>query len=253
MYELGFRQQFLEDFVIDATGFYRDIRDWITADVPTSTLNGVLYSVYTNKDYSNVRGVNLTFSKRFSNHYSIELTYTFQVAEGSNSNPDDAFNASLNNQAPVIFLSPLNWDQRHNLNLNFLVGDNDWNISLLFKYGTGLPFTPSVTQATSDRGLSTGFEQNSLYRPAQFSIDLYGNYTFKVFGFDLTAYLKVFNLLDARNVVNVFGDTGSPNYTTSINGISEDPARPNKVADYVKYPTNYAVPRLVQTGIEFKF
>ena len=253
MYELGFRQQFLEDFVIDATGFYRDIRDWITADVPTSTLNGVTYSLYTNKDYSNVRGINISFSKKFSNHYSIDLTYTFQVAEGSNSNPDDAFNAALNNQAPVIYLSPLNWDQRHNLNLNFLVGDNDWNVSLLFKYGTGLPYTPSITQATSDRGLSTGFEQNSLYRPAQFDVDLYANYTFRLLGFDLTAYMKIFNLLDARNVVNVFGDTGAPDYTTSTNGLSEDPARPNTIAQYIKYPDHYAVPRLVQTGLEFKF
>jgi len=252
MYEIGFRQQFLDDFVIDATGFYRDIRDWITADIPNVTLNGVTYSVYTNKDYSNVRGITLSFSKRFSNHYSIDLNYTFQVAEGSNSNPDDAFNASLNNQAPVIFLSPLNWDQRHNLNLNFLVGDDNWNVSLLFKYGTGLPYTPTI-QTYSDRGLSTGFEPNSLYRPAQFDIDLYGNYTFKLMGFDLTAYLKVFNLLDAKNVVNVFSDTGAPDYTTQTQGIGADPARPNTVAEYIKYPTNYAVPRLVQTGIEFKF
>jgi outer membrane receptor protein involved in Fe transport len=253
MYEIGFRQQFLDDFVIDATGFYRDIRDWITADIPTSTLNGVTYSLYTNKDYSNVSGITINFSKRFSNHYSIDLNYTFQVAEGSNSNPDDAFNAALNNEAPVIYLSPLNWDQRHNFNLNFLVGDNDWNVSLLFKYSTGFPYTPSVTQATSDRGLSTGFESNSLYRPTQFDIDLYANYTFKLMGFDLTAYMKVFNLLDTRNVVNVFSDTGAPDYTTSTQNVGPDPARPNTVDEYIKYPTNYGVPRLVQTGIEFKF
>jgi outer membrane receptor protein involved in Fe transport len=253
MYEIGFRQQFLDDFVIDATGFYRDIRDWITADIPTSTLNGVTYSLYTNKDYSNVSGITINFSKRFSNHYSIDLNYTFQVAEGSNSNPDDAFNAALNNEAPVIYLSPLNWDQRHNFNLNFLVGDNDWNVSLLFKYSTGFPYTPSVTQATSDRGLSTGFESNSLYRPTQFDIDLYANYTFKLMGFDLTAYMKVFNLLDTRNVVNVFSDTGAPDYTTSTQNVGYDPARPNTVDEYIKYPTNYGVPRLVQTGIEFKF
>jgi outer membrane receptor protein involved in Fe transport len=253
MYEIGFRQQFLEDFVVDVTGFYRDIRDWITAGVPVSTSNGVTYSVYTNKDYSNVRGITINFSKRFSNHYSIDLNYTFQVAEGSNSNPNDEFNAALNNQAPVIFLSPLNWDQRHNLNLNILVGDVDWNVSLLFKYGTGLPYTQTVTQATSDRGLSTGFEPNSLYMPPQFDVDLYANKTFNFFGFDLTAYLKVFNLFDARNVLNVFGDTGAADYTTSVQNVGTDPTRPNTVAEYLRYPWYYAAPRLVQTGIEFKF
>ena len=75
----------------------------------------------------------------------------------------------------------------------------------------------------------------------------------KIFGFDLTLYLKIFNLFDARNIVNVFGDTGAPDYTTTVNGIGYDPARPNTVAEYIRYPWNYAAPRLVQTGIDFKF
>jgi outer membrane receptor for ferrienterochelin and colicin len=253
MYELGFRQQFMDEFVIDATGFYRDIREWITASAAISNITGATYSIYTNKDYSNVRGITINLSKRFSNHYSIDLNYTYQVAEGSNSNPNDEYNAILNNQAPVIFLSPLNWDQRHNLNLNILVGDNDWNVSLLFKYGTGLPYTPSITQATADRGLSTGFYPNILNRPTQFDVDLYANKSFDLMGFRLTAYLKVFNLFDARNVVNVFTDTGAPDYTTQTQNVGYDPARPNTVAEYIKYPTNYAAPRLVQTGIEFSF
>ena len=253
MYEIGFRQQFMDEFVVDATGFYRDIRDWITAGVPIPTYNGVTYSVYTNKDYSNVRGITINLAKRFSNHYSIDLNYTYQVAEGSNSNPDDAFNAALNNQAPVIFLSPLNWDQRHNLNLNIMVGDKGWNISFLTKYGTGLPYTPSVTQATADRGLSTGFLPNIRNLPPQFDNDLYVNKMFTIFGSNFTAYLKVFNLFDARNVVNVFGDTGEPDFTTSVENIGPDPARPNTVADYIRYPWFYAAPRLIQTGIELSF
>jgi outer membrane receptor for ferrienterochelin and colicin len=251
MYEIGFRQQFMDEFVVDATGFYRDVRDWITAGGIISTSTGVTYSVYTNKDYENVRGITINLSKRFSNHYSIDFNYTYQVVEGSNSNPDDAYNAFINNQSPVLFLSPLSWDQRHNLNLNILVGDKDWNVSLLFKYGTGLPYTPSITQATSDRGLSTGFNPNSLSRPPQFDVDLYANKTFDLVGIHLTAYLKVFNLFDARNVVNVFTDSGAPDYTTQV--IAEDPARPNTVAQYLKDPTRYAAPRLVQTGIEFSF
>ncbi len=209
--------------------------------------------MYTNKDYSNVRGITINLAKRFSNHYSIDLNYTYQVAEGSNSNPDDAFNAALNNEAPVIFLSPLNWDQRHNLNLNIMVGDKGWSVSLLTKYGTGLPYTPTVTQATADRGLSTGFEPNILNLPPQFDNDLYVNKTFTIFGSDFTAYVKVFNLFDARNVVNVFGDTGEPDFTTSVAGVGPDPARPNTVADYIKYPWFYAAPRSIQTGIQLSF
>lgn len=253
MYEIGFRQQFSSDYVADVTGFYRDIRDWITAGPPTATLNGVTYSVYTNKDYSNVRGITLNFNKRFSNHFSFDLNYTYQVAEGSNSNPDDEFRAAQNNQQPTIYLRPLNWDKTHNMNVNFLVGDADWGISLLAQYGTGLPYTPSITQYTSDRGLSTGFEPNSRRRPDQFTIDLKANKTLKVSGTDFTLYLKVFNLLNTRTIVNVWGDTGEPDYTTSVQNISEDPKRPNTVAEYIAFPDFYGPPRLVQTGIEFSF
>ncbi|MCL4538207.1 MAG: TonB-dependent receptor [Bacteroidetes bacterium] len=253
MYEIGFRQQFLNNYVIDVTGFYRDIRDWVTTSPPIATLNGVTYSFYINQDYSNVRGITLNFSRSFSDHFSIDLNYTYQVAEGSNSNPDDAFRAAQNNQAPVIFLSPLNWDQRDNLNVNILVGGKDWDVSLLGRYGTGLPYTPSVTQYTSDRGLSTGFETNSRYRPAQLTFDLYANKNFHMFGTELTAYLKIFNLLDAHNVVNVWTDTGEPNFTTSVNGLGEDPQRPNSIAEYIRYPWYYAAPRLVQTGIRLSF
>lgn len=253
MYEIGFRQQFTDDYVIDVTAFYRDIRDWITAGPPTPTLNGVTYSVYINKDYSNVRGITLSVNKRFTNHFSFDLNYTYQVAEGSNSNPDDEFRAAQGNQEPAIFLNPLNWDQRHNLNLNILVGGTDWGISLLGRYGTGLPYTPSITQYTSDRGLSTGFQPNSRYRPAQFVIDLKANKTFNLMGFDITAYVKVFNLLDSKVIVNVFGDTGDPDFTTEAQNIGIDPNRPNTVAEYLRYPDHYGVPRLVQTGIEFSF
>lgn len=253
MYEIGFRQQFSDDYVIDVTAFYRDIRDWITAGPAIPTLNGVTYSLYTNKDYSNVRGITLSFNKRFTNFFSFDLNYTFQVAEGSNSNPDDEFRAAQGNQEPTIFLNPLNWDQRHNLNLNILVGEKDWGISLLGRYGTGLPYTPSVTQFTSDRGLSTGFQPNSRNRPSQFVIDLKANKTFNVMGLDITGYVKVFNLLDTKLVVNVFGDTGEPDFTTEAQNIGIDPNRPNTVAEYQRFPDHYGAPRSIQTGIEFSF
>jgi hypothetical protein len=114
-----------------------------------------------------------------------------------------------------------------------------------------LPYTPSITQTTANRGISTGFNPNSLNLPPQFDVDLYANKTFNLAGIRLTAYLKVFNLFDARNVAKVFTDTGAPDYTTQV--IPEDPNRPNTVAEYQRDPTRYAAPRLVQTGIEFSF
>jgi len=253
MYEIGFRQELFENFTVDLTTFYRDIRNWITAGPLIMTRNLVSYSTYINKDYSNVKGITLNVNKRFSNHYSIDLNYTYQVAEGSNSNPEDEFYAQLGNNEPTLYLIPLDWDQRHLLNLSIFVGDVDWGISFISRYGTGLPYTPSITQYTADRGITSGLQRNSRRRPNQYVFDLRLHKTFKISVFDMTAFLNVFNLFDTKVVVNVYGDTGKADYTTEGRNIGYDPHRPNTVEEYLRYPTNYGEPRLVQFGIELSF
>ncbi|MDZ7763005.1 MAG: hypothetical protein U5K00_01070 [Melioribacteraceae bacterium] len=229
------------------------MRNWITAGPLQQTRNGVTYSIYTNKDYSNVRGITLDFRKRFANYFSLDFNYTYQVAEGTNSNPDDLFNSLINNQEPRLYLIPLNWDQRHLANFNIYIGDVDWGVSFLAKYGTGLPYTPAITQYTADRGISSGLETNSRRRPPQFSVDMRAHKSFNLMGLDLTAFVRVFNLLDNRVVINVFGDTGKADFTTEAQNVGEDPARPNTVEEYLNYPWHYAAPRQVQFGIELQF
>lgn len=253
MYEIGFRQEFFNDFALDVTGFYRDIRNWITAGPLIPTRNLVTYSTYINKDYSNVKGITLNLNKRFNNNYSIDLNYTYQVAEGSNSSPEDEFYAQLGNGEPNLYLTSLDWDQRHLLNFSFFVGDVDWGISTIARYGTGLPYTPAITQYTADRGITSGLQRNSRRRPNQFNIDLRLHKSFELAGLEVTTFLRVFNLLDNKVVVNVFGDTGKPDYTTEGQNIGDDPNRLNTVEEYLRYPWNYAEPRLVQFGFEFSF
>jgi hypothetical protein len=152
-------------------------------------------------------------------------------------------------------LLPLDWDQRHLLNASFYVGAQDWGASLLSRFGTGLPYTPSVTQYTADRGLTSGFSKNSRRRPNQFQLDLKAHYNFELFGNTLTAFVRVFNILDSKIVVNVFSDTGKPDFTTeaqSLEGVS-DPNRPNTIEEYLTRPWNYAAPRLVQVGFNYNF
>ncbi|MEM6337417.1 MAG: TonB-dependent receptor, partial [Bacteroidota bacterium] len=89
MYEIGFKQGF-GDFVFDVTGYYRDVRDWVSTSTPIQTaLPGVSYVVFTNRDYANTRGVTLSFRKQFADSYGYDLNYTYQVVDGSNSNAAD--------------------------------------------------------------------------------------------------------------------------------------------------------------------
>ncbi|MDP2362357.1 MAG: TonB-dependent receptor, partial [Ignavibacteria bacterium] len=253
MYEIGFRQELSDDFLIDITGFYRDVRDWITAGPIIQTYNLVTYSIFTNKDYANVKGITFTFNKRFSNNFAFDLNYTYQVAEGSNSSPEDEYNSAIGSGEPSLFLIPMDWDQNHLLNASLLVGIDGWGASLLARYGTGLPYTPSVTQYTADRGITSGLLRNSRYRPGQFTIDLKLDKSFNLMGLDITAFLKIFNLFDNKVAVNVFGDTGQPNFTTETQTVGYDPNRPNTVEEYVKYPDHYGTPRNVQLGFEISF
>ena len=74
-------------------------------------------------------------------------------------------------------------------------------------------------------------------------------------GYDITVYTKVFNLLDSKIAVDVFTDTGKPNFTTeaqSLIGVN-DPNRPNTIKEYLTRPWYYEQPRKVQVGFEFSF
>ena len=253
MYEIGFRQELFDDYLIDVTGFYRDIRDWIQSGPQIETLNLVTYSIFTNKDYANVKGITLTFNKRFTNYFSFDLNYTYQVAEGSNSTPEEEFDAASGNAEPSLFLIPMDWDQNHLLNASLYTGFDNWGISLLARYGTGLPYTPTVTQYTADRGITSGLVQNSRRIPSQFALDLKIDKTINFSGFNLNIFLRVFNLLDNENPIRVFGDTGQPDFTTETQNIGENSERPNTPEEYVKYPDHYGEPRNVQFGFEFSF
>jgi outer membrane receptor protein involved in Fe transport len=253
MYEIGFRQEFYDDYLIDVTGFYRDVRDWITAGPIIQTYNLVTYSIFTNQDYANVKGITLTFNKRFTNYFSFDLNYTYQVAEGTNSRPEDAYNAAIGSGEPSLFLIPMDWDQNHLLNASVFTGYNGWGASVIARYGTGLPYTPVTTLYTAEILAGGGLTRNSRRIPSQFTIDLKLDKTFQLMGLDITAFIRIFNLLDNRVPIRVFGDTGQPDFTTETQTIIKNPASPNTPQEYVKYPDHFGEPRNIQFGIDLSF
>ncbi|MCB0729890.1 MAG: TonB-dependent receptor [Ignavibacteriae bacterium] len=254
-YEIGFRQEFFEDYLVDMTMYYKDIRDYITAGAFIETRNGVPYSIFTNRDYSNVKGVTVNLSKRYSNNFSLNLNYTYQFAEGSNSTPEDDFNAQRGNDEPTLYLIPLDWDQRHMINGSFYYGMDSWGASLIARYGTGLPYTPAITQATADRGLTSGYSRNIRRKPDQFYLDFKVHNVFNIGGYEITLYAKVFNLLDSEIITDVFTDTGLADFTTEAQSLRNviDENRPNTVGDYLTRPYYYEAPRKIQIGLDFSF
>lgn len=251
MYEIGLRQEFFDNYLIDVTGFYRDVRDWITAGSVIQTRNLVTYSIFTNKDYANVKGITLTLNRQFTNNFSFDLNYTYQVAEGSNSKPEEEFEAAKGSGEPSLFLIPMDWDQNHLLNANLSVGADGWRGSLLARYGTGTPYSPTTTIYT--RVIGSGLQKNSRRIPSQFSMDLRLDKTIQLMGLEITLFTRIFNLLDNKIPLRVFTDSGKPDFTTEGQDVGYNASRPNTVEEYLKNPDRYGEPRNVQFGFEFSF
>lgn len=256
MYEIGLQQQLAADLAFDITMFYRDVRDWIGASpLITTYLSSVAYTLFENKDYSNVKGVTLSLNKRYSNYFEASLDYSFMVAEGSASNPQDAYFDRNDNKAPRIQLVPLGWDQRHTLNGTLGVGTSTWRASLIGKYWTGTPYTPSfaVGEVAGSSAFS-GLAENSARKPGISTVDLR---LFKKFRldkrYDVSLFAYIYNLFDQRSANGVYSDTGSPQYTLSTRSASLDANRVSTLDDNVVHPEWYGEPRQVQLGFSFNF
>lgn len=256
-YEIGLQQQIGSSFGIDVSAFYRDIRDWVgTSPLIRTARKVVSYSIYENRDYANVRGVTFKAEQRMTSNFFVKLDYMFQVAEGTYSNPDDAFNAQLAEQEPRRNLIPLNWDQRHTLNAQLIAKWRNWTASLVGKYKTGLPYTPSFAKAEVVGGTAlSSLPENSSRRPVIQSVDLYLTKNFDVGGLDMTFFAYVYNLFDNRAATVVFSDTGSPTYTTYPNPaeVAYSPVRISSVQDLYNRPEWFISPRQVQIGLSLGF
>ncbi|MFQ6610909.1 MAG: TonB-dependent receptor plug domain-containing protein, partial [Fidelibacterota bacterium] len=209
-YELGLQQELSPGIKLEVTGYYRDVRDWVSTGVPIALTNVASYYTYVNKDYSNVRGVIFTLYKRFSQHYSWHLDYTYQIAEGSNSAPDEEWGAiqSDENREPTRMIIPLDWDQTHTLNANLFVGNDNSGGTLLLQFGTGYPYTPEFVQGVnSGQNIATSLVLNSRRKPYTFNIDLKLYRDFNLVRGDGRLFINVHNLLDTRNEITVYGDT----------------------------------------------
>jgi outer membrane receptor for ferrienterochelin and colicin len=260
MYEIGLKQELIRGLTIDLTSFYRDVRDWVSTGTQIDLGGGVSYVIFENKDYSNVRGVVLSIEKRYSNYNWFNIYYTYQVAEGSNSYPSEAFQAIEQKREPRKYIIPLDWDQSHSLNFSTFIGTENWGTTLIGRYGSGYPYTPEVTVASRmGRNLKTGLETNSRRKPATYEFDIKLFRKFSLGGLELTAFLNIYNFLDTENQINVWGNTGradknldEPDTPEQISWY-ESAYRINTINEYFTHPEWYSAPRKIHFGFDISW
>ena len=174
--EIGIQQQLTPDLSVDVTAYLRDIRGLTGTRADEIIVFGgsAKYSKYVNSDFGFVKGIVLTLNKRFGGGFSATVDYTYQVAKGSASDPQEARNAVAGGSLPEVQLTPLGWDQRHTLNLTASYAAESWGLSAITQYGSGTPYTPR--RAADITTLLT----NSQLKPGFFNIDLRAYYELKV-------------------------------------------------------------------------
>ncbi|MEO8233081.1 MAG: TonB-dependent receptor, partial [Ignavibacteriota bacterium] len=248
MYEIGLQQALTNELGVTVTGYYKDIRNLLAAEIFIKN-DFRKFSRLVNKDYGSVKGVTLSLEKRFINGIGASIDYTFQIAKGSASDPNTAFNNAQANP-PIESnkqLVPLDWDRMHSLNLTLTLGEpGNYIASAIGRLGSGLPYTPSLLNQR------TGLE-NSENRPAFYNVDFYLTKYFELFGKQLSVFLKIYNVFDTLNEVNIFTDTGRSGYTLDLTRNQTAPRGVNTLAEYFTRPDFYSSPRQVIIGADLTF
>jgi outer membrane receptor protein involved in Fe transport len=235
-YEIGFAT-LLGDFgAMDVTVYAKDIWDLLT--VKEVIKPPYRYTIYETADFATVRGLDISLRVR-REKFSIELSYTYQIALGNHSFPTQAFYDVYEGLPEQQKEYPLDFDRRHTINLTSTIRlPRDVTMGLVFEYASGLPYTPYVT---------TGLvpEPNSARMPSTINVDVRFRKPIKVGMAKATLLLEIRNLLDRKNALAVYNTTGDP----------WDPGERRILHivtdDYARNPAHVSAPRRILFGVRF--
>jgi len=249
-YEIGLQQELAADLGIEVIAFYKDFSGLLSSD-QYEKYNTVNYIVYSNRDYGDSRGITFSINKRRTGLLSASADYTYLVAQGNASNPLSLFYANQSDPPAEVVkqVLPLDWDQRHTINVNIsLAQPRKWGISILTKYGSGLPYTPTYQGSSLDA-------PNSDRKPDYFNVDLNMHRDVEFAGLHWTVFAKIYNALNIQNERRVFSDTGRatysliPTYTPDNGNIYGR----HSLADWLTRPNYFSSPRQFRIGFSTSF
>jgi len=234
-YEFGYKNAIMDALGISVNLFYKDIRDLLGVEF-VNTYTGAQYSRLNNIDFGNVTGFTLTIDQRRIGIISTTLDYTWQMARGNSSDPQERANLAQAGFDPRPRVVPFNWDQLHTLNATVQLSDpSNYAASVIMRFGSGQPYTPSLGS-----GFGSQIEPNSGRKPNGFLVDLRLEKYFAIGTWSMSVFANVYNLLNTTFFNGfVFANTGSPVY--SLNPTTDR----NTLAD----PTRFYPPRRIEVGV----
>lgn len=295
-YQVGFRQLVTKNSAITFSAFYRELRDMVQVQNIAYAYPRD-YLTFGNIDFGTVKGFAISYDMRKTktNNLSLKLNYTLQFADGTGSDDISQGNLVSAGQPNLRSIAPLSYDSRHQLNItadySYGVGKDyngptikgkqilsDFGVNLIIRARSGEPYTqqsnatPEALLSVPTRPILKG-QLNGSRLPWNFKVDLKIS---KGFSFNtkkkesgavgrplyLNVNIWIQNLLDTRNIINVYPYTGNPDddgYLTSAIGQQDigNQINPQSYIDlyraWINNPDNYSLPRFIRLGLSFTF
>lgn len=191
-YQAGVSHQFTETIAGHFVVFNKDIFGLISSTRVLDEELGQQGIRYINRTYASSRGLEISVDKRLSHYVGGEISYTYSFADGVASDAEFGVSAEGLTHLPTQEM-PLDWDQRHTLNVTLRLQDeNKWGATIVYSYGSGLPWTPVDRWARRQDPLW----ENSRRLNSTHIINIQGRKKFNIYGQELTLFFEGRNLLD---------------------------------------------------------
>ncbi len=229
-YEVGFQQKLNRISAIKISAFYNELRDLIQRRTYSFVADIGSYTSFDNQDFGTVKGFTFAYDLRRTNNVQLNATYTLQFADGTGSDADSQ--AGLTTRGNLRTLFPFNYDERHRINMTLdyrygsgkkyngpkVRGKNIFANAGVNINGTavsGRPFTRTI-EAEVLSGVGRIGALNGARLPWNYWLNLKIDKQFTLTKPDaktqlgLNVYLRIQNILDRQNIINVYTATGSP-------------------------------------------
>jgi len=300
-YEMGFQQTLTTNSAITISAFYRERKDQIQVR-PYLFAWPTTYYTYGNRDLSSTKGLTLKYDLRRIGHLRMNIAYTLQFAEGTGSNANTAnggagtyvaqggllqsfISAGLPNLRYVTYLD---YDSRHifNVTADYRFDENEGptingthflqnaGINFIFRARSGEPYTRKLDPVSP----TIIGEINGARLPWHYGLDMRADKDFALSfkkkaveegakqpkKYILNVFVYAQNVLNIRDIMHVYGYTGSANdngYLASSYGKAAIPQQtysPSYIDIYtLRYNGSldgyYNLPRMINVGVNFSF
>jgi len=275
-YELGIKHRFNDDQVIEFKAYYKDMFDYPTSQKVIKfnpRLGEISYYMYINMDYARSRGIEIRFQQRYSRYLSGNLNFTYAIATGKSSTPND----NLLVEAGKLEEKPLSenylqWDKPIVCfaNIYFKIDKGEglrfwkfrtpeqWGLSTRIEWESGKRYTRKriITTETDEYGRSYYTTITEYDKPYQgisdpwWTVDLKLYKHFQLWGMTYKFFCEIENLFDKKIPRIVNPVTGKPYRPGDI--ITEEETS-YRTAPRANDPSNYQWPRTINVGLHISF